>query len=171
MQASYEGGIVRELNKDEMVSVLGETDGFYAIHPPSDLRGYVYRTYVLDNIVEGDKVNVRLKPDREATIATQLKAGDRVDGVPSAAQNKWLEIKFPNTTRFYIAKEYVDKAGDIGYKDRLEKKGIAAFDLLAATNEMSRTTLQKPYEQMGITGIKANYQHLINDYPEFPEDR
>jgi len=169
LQANYEGAVVRELNRDDLVIVLGQTDDFYSVEAPSNLKGYVYRTYVLDNIVEGDKVNIRLKPDREAIIAAQLKAGDRVDGVPAQANNKWLEINFPKTTRFYIAKEYVDKAGDVGFKDRLDKKRVAAADLLVTTDEMTKAVLQKPYEQMGITGIKANYEHIISDYPEFPD--
>lgn len=169
LQSNYEGPVLRELGRNEYVIVLDETDDFYAIQPPADILGYVFRTYVLDNIVEGDRVNIRLQPDREATIVAQLKAGDRVDGKPTPTNNKWLEIKLPNTTRFYVAKEYVEKAGDVGFKDRLDKKRYAAVDLLNATDAMSKAELQKPFDQMGITGIKANYQHIINDYLEFPE--
>lgn len=169
LQSNYEGPVLRELNRSDYVSVLGETDDFYAIQPPNDMRGYVFRTYVLDNVVEGDRVNVRLKPDREATIVAQLKNGDRIEGVTATTNNKWLEIKLPNTTRFYVAKEYVEKVGDISFKERLDKKRYAASDLLNITDAMSQDQLQKPFDQMGISGIKANYQHIINDYPEFPE--
>lgn len=169
LQANYEGPVLRELNRNEYVIVLGETDDFYAILPPADFKGYVFRTYVLDNVVEGDRVNVRLQPDREATIVGQLKSGERIEGIPAQANNKWFEIKLPNATRFYIAKEYVEKVGDVGFKERLDKKRNAASDLLNTTDAMSQAELVKPFDQMGITGIKANYQHLINDYAEFPD--
>lgn len=169
LQPNYEGPVLREMNPGEYVVVLAETDDFYAIQPPTDFRAYVFRTYVLDNVVEADRVNVRLKPDRDATIVTQLKAGDRVEAVPAANNNKWLEVKLPNSTRFYIAKEYIDKVGDATFKDRLDKKREAAYSLLNTTDAMSQAEVQKPFDQMGITGIKANYQHIIDDYIEFPE--
>lgn len=169
VQPNYEGPVLREVNRNDLVIVTGENDEFYAIQPPADILGYVFRTYVLDNIVEGDRVNVRLHPNREATIVAQLKTGDHINGVVAQANNKWLEIKLPEATRFYIAKEYIEKVGDAGFKARLDKKQQAASDLLNTTNEMSKVELQKPFEQTSITGIQANYQHIINDYPEFPE--
>jgi uncharacterized protein YgiM (DUF1202 family) len=169
LQPNYEGPILRELNRDDLIVVVGETDDFYAIQPPDDFRGYVFRTYVLDNTVEGDRVNVRIKPDKDATILSQLKAGEHVEGAVSATNNKWLEIKLPNKTRFYIAKDFVEKAGDAGFKSHLDKKRKAAYDLLKTTDEMSKTEAGKPFEQMNISGIKANYQHIIKDYPEFPD--
>lgn len=169
LQSNYEGPVFRELNRNELVVILGEKEDFYAIQPPPDARGYIFRTYVLDNIIEGDKVNIRLQPDRESTIIAQLKSGDRVEGIPAQANNKWFEIKLPGKTRFYVAKEYIEKVGDVGFRDRLDQKRNAANDLLMTTDAMSKAEILKPYPQMGIAGIKANYQHLINDYPEFQE--
>ena len=169
LQPNYEGPILRELNANDFVVVRGETDDFYAIQPPADFYGYVFRTYVLDNTVEADRVNIRIKPDRDATIIGQLKSGDRIEGAPSAANNKWLEIALPNKTRFFVAKEYLEKVGDAGFKDRLDKKREAAYNLLNTTDAMGQAEIQKPYDQMNIVGIKANYQHLINDYSEFPD--
>jgi Bacterial SH3 domain len=169
LQPNYEGPVLRELTRNDYVVVTGETDDFYAVQSPNDIRGYVFRSYVLDNVVEGDRVNIRLKPEREAIIVSQLKAGDRVEGKIASTNNKWLEIKLPNMIRFYIAKEYVENVGDAGFKDRLDRKRDAAYDLLNTTEVMSQAELRKPFDQMSITGIKANYQHLINDYTEFPE--
>lgn len=169
VQPNYESPVLKELERNDLVVVLGESDDFYAIQPPSDMRGYVFRTYVLENIVEGDRVNVRTQPDKEATIVAQLKSGDRVEGVIAPTNNKWLEIKLPKTTRLYIAKEYIEKAGDVGYKDRLDKKRQTALDLLKTTDNMSQLEVQKPFDQMNLAGIQANYHHIINDYAEFPE--
>lgn len=169
LQPGYDGIVLREMNPNDYVVVTEETEDFYGVKPPNDFRGYVFRSYILDGIVEADRVNIRISPDREATIIGQLKSGDQVEATPSAINNKWYEIKIPSKTRYYIAKEYINKVGDANFKDRLEKKRDAAYNLLKTTDEMSQAELKKPFDQMNITGIKANYQHLINDYPEFPE--
>lgn len=169
LQSSYDGFVVRELNRNDLILILGEVDDFYVIQPPNDLRGYVFRTYVLDNVIEGNKVNVRLKPDLEAPVIAQLKSGDRVEGAVNATNNKWLEIKLPNTARLYIAKEYVEKAGDANFKAMFEKKQGDIYHLLNTTDSLSKIEIQKPFDQMMIDGLKANYQHIILDNPEFAD--
>lgn len=169
LQPTYDGPVLREFNRNDLIVVSGETDDFYAIQPPTDFRAYVFRTYVLDNVIEGTRVNVRLKPELEAPIVAQLNSGDRVEGTIHPTNNKWLEIKLPDTTRFYIAKEYIEKAGDAGFKARLEKKHDEVYHLLSTTHAVSHTEMQKPFDQINIDGIKANYHHMIFDYPEFPE--
>lgn len=169
LQSAYDAPVIRELNHRDLVVVLGETEDFYAIQPPDDFRAYVFRTYVLDNVIEGSHVNVRLKPELDAPVVVQLNSGDRVEGSVNPANNKWLEIKLPPTVRFYIAKEYVEKAGDAGLKARLDKKHEEVYQLLHTTEAVSKAEMQKPFGQMNIEGIKANYQHIVFDYPEFPE--
>lgn len=169
LQSSYDGPVLKELGRNDLVVVLGETEDFYAIQPPSDFKAYVFRTYVLDNVIEGNKVNVRLKPELEAPVVAQLNSGDRVDGTIYDKNNKWLEIKLPSTARFYIAKEYIEKAGDVGLKARLEKKHDEAINLFTTTEAMSKLEMEKPFEQINIDTIKANYLHLLKDFPEFPE--
>ncbi len=169
LQPTYDGPVLRELSRNDLIVVLGETEDFYAIQPPSDFRAYVFRTFVLDDVIEGNRVNIRLKPELDAPVVAQLNSGDRVDGSIYSKNNKWLEIKLPDTSRFYIAKEYVEKAGDAGLKARLDKKHDEAVQLLDISDAMSKGELQKPFEQTNIEGIKANYQRLMQDYPEFPE--
>jgi uncharacterized protein YgiM (DUF1202 family) len=169
LQSAYDGSILREFNRNDLVVVLGETDDFYAVQPPSDFKAYVSRKYVLDNVVEGTRVNVRLKPELDSPIVAQLDSGQRIEGTIHPASNKWLEIKLPDTVRFYIAKEYIEKAGDVNYKARLEKKQNEAYQLLNTTASVSQSEMQKPFEQINIEGIKFTYQNLILDYPEFPE--
>jgi len=169
LHPNYDDAVLRELNLNDYVVVLGESNDFYAIQPPEDIRGYVFRSYILDNVVEGDRVNIRLQPDRGATILGQLRAGDRVEVNPATSGHKWLQIQLPPWIHFYVAKEYIEKVGDAGFKERLNQKRQAAYDLLNITDAMSRVELQQPFDQMGIAGIKANYQRIINDYSDFPE--
>jgi hypothetical protein len=169
LQPNFDGAVVRELSKDELLIARGETEDFYAIQPSPDMKAYVYRTYVLDNVIEGTKVNVRLKPDLDAPVIAQLNSGDRVNGFIDASNNKWLEISIPDSTYFYIAKEYLDKVGDAGLIARTEKRKEEVTRLLNTTNAVSTTEMQKPFDQINLDGIVANYKHIMLDYPDFPE--
>ena len=52
LQPLYDGQILKEMNSGDMVIVVGESDDFFAVQPPAEFKGYVYRTYVLDNVIE-----------------------------------------------------------------------------------------------------------------------
>lgn len=169
LQPSFEGLTIRELNKDQLVVVLGDSDDFYAVQPSSDLKAYIFRTYVLDNVIEGTRVNVRLKADLDAPVVTQLNSGDRVEGHIYSQNTKWLEITIPASARFYIAKEYIEKAGDATYLSRMEKRKDEVYRLLNTTKTVSEVEMQKPFHQINLEGIVANYKKIILDYKDFPE--
>ncbi|MGK3946699.1 hypothetical protein ABK046_51100, partial [Streptomyces caeruleatus] len=80
---------LRELNKDDLLVIVSEKDDFYGIQVPQDIKAFVYRTFVLDNVVEGNHVNIRLEPTLEAPVIAQLNSGERVDGVISPLNSKW----------------------------------------------------------------------------------
>lgn len=169
LQPNLDGPILREINKGDLFVIIGENEDFYAISAPSDVKGYVFRTYILDNIVEGNRVNVRLQPNLEAPIIAQLQAGDRVDGQISMENNKWLEIAPPDSAHFYIAKEYIEKIGDANLKSILDKKREEGTGLLNAVFTASQNELLKPWNQIEINGINDKLNRIINDYGDFPE--
>src|SRR6185436_15600633 len=57
-QPDLDGRVVRELGGQDMLVVVGEKGDFYAVEPPSGLKAYVFRSFVLDGVVEGNRVNV-----------------------------------------------------------------------------------------------------------------
>lgn len=109
--ADLNSPILRELTEGTLVGVVSEEDTFYAIKPPKDIKAFVYRTYILDNVVDAVHVNVRLEPSLEAPIVVQLNKGDRVEGTISRLNSRWLEISIPDNVHFYIAKNFVENAG------------------------------------------------------------
>lgn len=169
IQPTLDSPILREINKGELFVVLGETEEFYALQAPSDVKGYVFRTYILDNVVEGNRVNIRLEPSLEAPIIAQLNAGDTVNGQISALNNKWLEITPPDSTRFYIAKEYIEKIGNADLKSILDQKREEGTKLLNNTFAESQTELLKPWNQINLDKINGNLNKIIKDYSDFPE--
>jgi hypothetical protein len=168
-QASLESPILKELQQGDLFIVVAEEDDFYAVQPPSNSKAYVFRTYVLDNTVEGSHVNVRLEPDLEAPVIAQLNSGDRVQGKISALNNKWLEIPPPESTRFYVAKEYVQNIGDATLAATIEKRREEVTRLLNSTYLLSQTELQKPYSEVNLDIVFDNLNQVIKSYSEFPE--
>jgi uncharacterized protein YgiM (DUF1202 family) len=169
LQPSFEGQVMGELNKGDFVLALGEAEDYYAIQPPENARGYIFRTFVLDNVIEGTRVNVRTKPDTEAPVIAQLNSGDRVEGTISPNNNKWYEVKLPKTARFYVSKDYIEKAGDSRLFAHQMKRQEEVYNLLNTTEGVARIELQKPYDQIKIDSIRTNYKHIIYDFPDFPE--
>lgn len=169
LQPSVDSSIVKELLKDSLLIVTGEADDFYAIKPTHDLKAYVFRTYVLDNVVEGNRVNVRLEPTLESPVVAQLNSGDRVDGIISPLNSKWLEISLPEATRFFIAKEYVEKVGDVNYLANLERRREEVNKLLNTTYLASQSELQKPYQDVDLDPSFDNLNKIIHSYTDFPE--
>lgn len=168
-QPNLDSPILKELTHGDMVIVIGETDDFYAVQPPADTKAYVYRTYVLDNVVEGSRVNVRLEPDTDSPIIAQLNAGTKVQGTVSPLNSKWLEITPPDSTRFYVAKEYIERIGDSSLMATMEKRREEVNRLLNSTYIVSQTEMQKSFPEINLDGVYANFNKIINDYQDFPE--
>lgn len=169
IQPNFDGTPIKELNKDQLILVQGEADDFYAIEPLADMKAYIFRTYVLDDVVEGTRVNVRLKPDLESPVIAQLNSGDKVQGHIYGSSNKWMEIKIPVNTRFYIAKEYVEKVGDINYLSRMEKRQEEVYRLLITTKTLSDTEMLKPFDKVNIDGVVENFNRIIAEFKDFPD--
>ncbi len=169
LQPTYDAPVLRELMRNDLVLVVGETDDFYAIQPPEGTKGFVFRTFILDGVVEGNRVNVRTKPDLEAPVILQLQSGEKIEGTTDPQNPKWLTIRLPASAQFYVAKDFLEKVGDAEYLAKMEKRKDEVFRLLKTTETVSQTELQKPFEQIQIGSMEKNYQSILADYPDFPE--
>lgn len=169
LQPNYDAPVMRELMRNDLVLIVGETDDFYAIQPPEGTKGFVFRTFILDGVVEGNRVNVRTKPDLEAPVILQLQSGEKIEGTLDSQNPKWLTIRLPASTQFYVAKDFIEKVGDADYLSKMEKRKEEVFRLLKTTETLSQTELQKPFEQIQIGSMEKNYQSIVADYPDFPE--
>lgn len=165
---TLEGHVVRETVNGEMFIIIGETNDFYAVVPPKDAKGYVFRTFILDGAVEGERVNVRLYPDIDAPIIGQLNTGDKVESTVSEANNKWLEIALPENSRFYIAKEYVENKGPVELLASIEKKRAEAAHVFSAASLFAQAEIQKPFEQIDLDRIQEKFDHISKEYHDVP---
>lgn len=168
-QAALDGPIVKELGKGDLLIILGETEDFYAIEPPKGTKAYIFRTFVLDNTVEGSHVNVRIEPNIDAPIIAQLNQGETIQGAISSQNNKWLEIIPPSSTRFYVSKDYVEKIGDRSVFSSIERRRQEADQLLGEAIAMSQMEMQKTFDQIRIDPSILNLNKVIRDYTDFPD--
>lgn len=170
LQPSLDSPIIRELNANDLVLVVGETEEFYAVAPPTDLKAYIFRTFVLDGIVEGNHVNVRLEPDLEAPVIAQLNSGDPVIGHVSPVDKKWIEMDPPSSARFYVSKEYLTKIGDPTLLTTLQRRQSDIDAILTSAAHNSQIELQKPIDQMKLDPIIQDLNRVVSYSNDFPEE-
>ncbi|HRD55904.1 MAG TPA: SH3 domain-containing protein [Parachlamydiaceae bacterium] len=163
LQPALDSAVLRELNKEDLLVVISETEDFYGIEAPSEIKAYIYRTFVLDNVVEGSHVNVRLEPNLEAPVIAQLNSGDHVQGEISPINSKWLEIAPPKTTQFYVAKDFIEKIGEPSQVEIILKRRESVSRLLESTYQIAEIELEKPYQQINMDGIFQNLNKVISD--------
>ena len=169
LNANLDSGIVKELNKNDLLSVVSEKGDFWAVEAPSNVKAYVFRGLVLDNVVEANRVNVRMEPHLEGPVIGHLNAGDKIEGTISAENNKWLEIAPPANARFYVAKEYLDYAGGPEVKAQFDKRRLHAEQLVDAAALLSKVELRKHFDEIDANKVTLSYNTIINDFTEFSE--
>ncbi len=164
LHPDVDSNIIKELQKDELVVVIDEKNDFYAIYPPSDAKVYIFRSFILDNIVEGNRVNVRLAPELNSPIVGYMNTGDKVNGKISDKNHKWLEISPPKNVKFYVAKEFIEKIGGPEVKDARDKKIENANRLIDAADLSSQSEMMKPFEEIDFEKISNSFNNIMCDY-------
>lgn len=161
--------IIQEMQKNDLLLVVDEHSDFWAVSPPESNKAYVFRSYILDNTVEAERVNVRLTPDTDSPILTQLHSGDKIEGKICEENHKWLEIPMPHKVRFYVAKEYVSKAGDQNYLAKMKERKVEVDNLLNSAYFLTEQECKKPFNAMHPQDAIIQFETIITSYTEFPE--
>ncbi len=171
LSPSLEGPIVSELEAGQLFVITNAIDDYYAVLPQPGTKAYIFRTYVLDGVVEGQNVNIRLAPDTQGYIISQVQAGDKISGTISEKNPKWLEIDIPESVRFYIAKEYVEKVGNKNFFNQVEKARKQFGEELNSIKTAINEELKKPFQDIQLSPIAAKLRTLENQCAAFPIER
>lgn len=161
--------IIRQMQNGEALFVGNEVEGFTEIFPSIGQKAYVFRTYILDNQVEGKKVNVRLAPSLKAPIVAQLSQGDKVEGQVCSSSRKWLEIDMPLSARFYIYSKYLELITEQEYQSIATKAESALpkndLAVASANRENSDTfkTSQKTAQNTSQKTAQAAFQETSRE--------
>ncbi|MBX7067369.1 MAG: hypothetical protein K1X28_09070 [Parachlamydiales bacterium] len=168
-KADLESPIIRQMNKNDLLLVVGDEGDFYAIEPMKDTKAYVFRSYILDNVVEANRVNIRLEPHVDAPIIGQLQAGEKVEGTVCSINPKWLEISPPKSVRFFIAKEFVSNAGGPEFLANMQKRKTQVEELLSSAFMNAEEECKKDYEEMAPQHAIEQFQKILRNFADFPE--
>lgn len=168
--ADLNSPIVRELEMGTLLGIIGQDDAFYAVKPPKDLKVYVYRTYILDNVVDGSQVNARLEPSLDAPVIAQLNKGDHVEGKVSAVNSKWFETSLPESTHLYIAKDFVEKVGPADMCKEVHSRREEANRAINGAYLTCQVELQKPADEMSLESPLNELRNASNIYSDVPEE-
>jgi hypothetical protein len=168
-KADLDSPIVRQMNKNDLLLVTGEEGDFFMVEPLKDMKAYVFRSYVLDNVIEANRVNVRLEPHGDAPIIAQLQAGDKVEGTICAMNHKWLEIKPPKGTHFYVSREFLVQAGGPEHLGNMERRKSQVEELLTSAYLNAETEAKKAYEEMAPQHAIEQFQTILRNFADFPE--
>ncbi len=160
-QPHLDGKVIQEMNKGDLVLVKNENAGYYEIALPSHMKAYVFRTYVLDGVIEGTNVNVRLEPNLESPVIAQLNTGDKVEGTISKENSKWLEITPPKSASLFVASDYVEKIGNADYLARIEQQQAELQKQFQDTVYKSKSELQKPFNDIDFAALETSFNRVI----------
>lgn len=161
---NLEAHIIRELSKGDLLAVVQEDQEYYAVKPSKDFKAYIFRTHVLDNKVEGERVNIRLAPNLESPVVAQLNSGDTVNIDTKASKGKWFQIDLPQNVQFWISKDYIEKVGPLDYIEKYQERQNEASQLLATADLITQAEFRKPFQEIDIARIEKNYERLIHDF-------
>jgi hypothetical protein len=159
--------IICELTSEDLIAVVDEDSEFYSIKPTIGSKAYVFRTYVLDDVVEGARVNVRLEPNLNAPVVYQLNTGDSARGEICENNSKWLEIEMPKDVVFYVSNDYVTKVGEPDYLVVWEQRRGDVNTLLTDSILISKAELSKEFPAMNYDKVEAGFLAVLENYDDF----
>ncbi len=168
-QPDLDSSIVKELQRGDYLAIIDEVDDFWVTEAPEDLKAYVFRSFVLDNVVEGNRVNVRLYPNMDAPVILHLNSGDHIEGSICESNHKWIEISAPKTSRFYIAKNYIENIGGLDVKSSYDTRLNLVKNQLSAAESFSESEMKKNYNEIDFDRMNQGFQLVIQEYADFPQ--
>ena len=162
--------VLKELSMDDYLMIVGEIDGFYAVQPNPDTKLYIFRSFVLDGVVEAQNVNVRMGPSLSDPIVARLQSGTTVHGKVCSSNAKWLEISPPENVHFYLAKDYVEKVGGPQIIHNLHAQKESLDELFVLLHIAVNEQKQKSYKEMQIQEVERLVEKVRSEYPTFKTD-
>lgn len=169
LSPNLEGQIIRELERGEIYAVVAENNEYYGVTPKKDVKAYIFRTHVLDNHVEGEKVNIRTAASLDAPVLAQLNAGEKVNIDPNGSKGKWYQIEVPKNVHLWVAKDYVEKVGPLEYAEKYSERVNEATQLLATATLISQAEFRKSFQEVDLDRITRNYERVLKDYSDLDD--
>lgn len=163
-----QGDIIKEMNKEDLLLVVAEEGDFYAVQAPTDIKGYIFRSYLIDDAVEANNVHIRLEPHTKAPIIGCAKKGAQVKGKISPESRKWFELRSSELIRLYISKDYITKLGGPDFLPLMEKRKDEVEALLQSSFNDAEAQCNKDFLSMDPQPIIRRLEKIMHEYADFP---
>ncbi|MEI8329017.1 MAG: SH3 domain-containing protein [Chlamydiia bacterium] len=167
--ADLDSPVIQELNKGDLLSIVAEHGDFWVVEPQRESKAYVFRSYIIDNVVEGNRVNVRLKPSVDSPVLTHLNSGDTISGAICQTNNKWMEIDPPSNLHFFVSKQFIENIGSPEVKLKHDTRRLSAKQRLHTAQHLGQLELSKNFQDIDFDAVVYSLQNIINEYPEFTD--
>ena len=167
--ADLDSPVIQELNKGDLLSIVAEHGDFWVVEPQRESKAYVFRSYIIDNVVEGNRVNVRLKPSIDSPVLTHLNSGDTISGAICQTNNKWMEIDPPSNLHFFVSKQFIENIGSPEVKLKHDTRRLSAKQRLHTAQHLGQLELSKNFQDIDFDAVVYSLQNIINEYPEFTD--
>jgi hypothetical protein len=95
----------RAMRGEEMVC-LEKTNGWVAVQAPESLDFWVAGEYVVNGVIQPEKLNVRSGPSLNYSVVAVLSKGDTVS--LRGEFNDWLKIAPPQGSKVWISEDFVE---------------------------------------------------------------
>ncbi len=160
--------IITQLNKGELVLVVGDRRGWKKIKMPEGALCWVSERYVKDNVVIGNRVNIRAGAGLKFNVLCQLNRDHVVNVKKISDDGQWLGIEPPEHAYAWIKKDFIKYKGKPEvYEAYIEKKQNCRS--LFAQVERYKDECLKKKEDIPFDMIIYQYKEIIKKYPNFPE--
>lgn len=92
-----------------------------------------------------------------------------MEGHVCSSNNKWVEIKAPETARFYVAKEFIDNVGGPEMKSQAEKRLSHGRQMLEASLSLAKAEMKKSYDRIEQDKVTSPLKGLIEEFSDVNE--
>lgn len=160
--------IITPLNKGELVLVVGDRRDWKKIKMPEGTLCWISKKYVEDNVVVGNRVNIRSGSGLKFNVLCQLNRDHIVNVKKISGDGEWLGIEPPENAYAWIKRDFIKYKGrpEI-YEAYIEKKQNCRR--LFAQAEHYKDECLKKKEDIPFDMIIYQYEEIIKKYPDFPE--
>ncbi len=107
---SRNSDILGQLPQGLVVRMLLTDGEWSAIVPPPGTGGWVFRSYLKDGVVVGDRVNLRAGPSVAYASLIKLEEGEKVAVIEEGGE--WTKIELPETLRLWVNARYLSTGSE-----------------------------------------------------------
>lgn len=158
--------VICQMDQNELLLVYDEQKDFWVVSPPPKAKAYIFRSFVLDGVVEGTRVNMRLQPDIDSPVVGHLNTGERVQGEVSKKSKKWLEISYPPRLRLFVHKKGIRNVGPADVKERHERRLAEVQSLFSLAEKKLAIATTLSFDKIDFESMKKDFTQIIQEYAE-----